>query len=528
MLVYANEFYLKPQERLLEKVKAPIKEWLGRKLGQTFRSTLIIPFSPPFTVMRPDTGLNEVSIIGTPDHAADYCLSINYRHSDDTVSGRAWFTRIGLERSSPDAPLRVTILLETSEVSPQAGQHPVTPTKPGIVADILNSCEPDDRTPGKLVKTLNEDTLAEFESEISNPYRRYPIIVISPDDFSEQPLLNETKLGKLIDGLAQTYVIPEKRVAWRLRDQLPAYYTAWNGSVTVISPRRDGKALGRVYRNDEIEGICLDGDKPFEQFLFEEITHRSNLPLSRRHISHEWVGRRLIAFKIAQLKEAGKSGADWVELVKVYEEERDLARKTAKDLDFKLEEAEESNGQLRQQIADLETKVRSQQWHLNNANQTVRQAESVPPEEAAPESLFEFVDCVSSQFGDRLELASNAEKTLKKSPYEDVSRAWKAFNLLGTHFHSAFTGQLPMPEAISAMRAEVDGKYSANNSGITAGKCVGYERIHGGKKSTLDKHIQLGTARDPRFCFRIYFEWEPELEKIIILHAGEHLDTTTS
>ena len=85
-----------------------------------------------------------------------------------------------------------------------------------------------------------------------------------------------------------------------------------------------------------------------------------------------------------------------------------------------------------------------------------------------------------------------------------------------------------MPEAISAMREEVDGRYSANNSGITAGKCDGYERIHGGKKYILDKHIQLGTARDPWFCFRIYFEWEPELEKIIILHAGEHLDTTTS
>lgn len=37
------------------------------------------------------------------------------------------------------------------------------------------------------------------------------------------------------------------------------------------------------------------------------------------------------------------------------------------------------------------------------------------------------------------------------------------------------------------MREEVDGRYSANNSGITAGKCDGYERIHGGKKYILDK-----------------------------------------
>jgi hypothetical protein len=528
MLVYATEFYLKHQDGLLDNVKSAIKQWLGKKLGPAFRSMLIIPFSEPFSVTRPETGLNEVSIIGTPDKAEDYCLSINYRHGDSAVSGRAWFTRIGLERSSPDAPMRVTVLLETSEVSPQAGQYLVTPTKPRIVADILNCCEPDDRTPGRLLKILSEDTLDEFRSEIGNTRRRYPIIVVSPDDFTEEPLLDPTELWRLIVGLAQVYVIPEKRLAWRLRDQLPAWYTAWDGSVTVISPERDGKALGRVYRNDEIEGICLDGNKPFERFLFEEITHRSNLPMSRRHISHEWVGRRLIAFKIAQLKEAGRAGGDLEELVKSYEEDRNVARQTAEDLEFKLVEMEESNSQLREKIAELENKVRTQQWHLKNASQTVRQMESGASAEAAPESLSEFVDCVASQLGDCLELAGNAEKSLRKSPYEDLGRAWMAFQLLGTKFHSAFCGQLPMQEAISAMRVEVDGRYAANNSGITAGKCDGYERTHRGKKYTLNKHIQLGTARDPRFCFRIYFEWEPELKRIIILHAGEHLDTTTS
>lgn len=527
MLVYATEFYLKPEEGLLEKVKAPIKAWLGKKLGPAFRHVLIIPFNEPFVVTRPDTGHNEVRIIGTPDHAPDYCLSITYRHLDSMVSGRAWFTRIGIERSSPTEPLRVTIVLETSEVSPQAAQHPVTPTKPGIVSDILNACEPDELTPGKHIKALSEAMLPAFRAELTNPNRRYPLIVISPDDFTEQPLLDEGELAKLLVGLAQVYVIDQKREAWRLRNQLPSFHTAWDGSVTVISPEKAGMAFGKVYRNEEIEAIRLEEAKPFERFLFEEITHRSNLPVSRRHIGDEWVGRRLIAFKIAQLKEDGAAGRDWVELVKIYEQERDLARRAAEELEFKLEETEEFNDQLRQQILELETKVRSQQWHLKNASQSSQTPQPEAMAEPEPASLSEFSDFIHDQFAEQLELASHAEKTLKKSPFEDVALAWGAFKTLANQFHAAFTQQLPMQEAITFLR-EAGGKYTGNNSEITAGRCDGYERSHAGKKYTLNKHIQLGSARDPRYCFRLYFEWEPDRQKIIILHAGEHLDTLAS
>jgi len=527
MLVYATEFYLKPEDGLLEKAKAPIKTWLGKKLGPAFRPVLIIPFNEPFTIARPGTGQNEVRIIGTPDHAPDYCLSITDRHLDAQVSGRAWFTRIGLERSSPSAPLRVTILLETSEVSPQAAQHPVTPTKPGIVSDILNGCEPDELTPGKHIRQLSEATLSEFQAEIADPRRRHPIIVISPDDFTEQPLLDEAELARLLVGLAQVYVIDQKREAWRLRNQLPPWHTAWDGSVTVISPERAGKAFGKVYRNDEIEAIRLESARSFERFLFEEITHRSNLPLSRRHIGDEWVGRRLIAFKIAQLKEAGADGKDWAEFARIYEEERDLARKAAEKLEFKLEETEESNERLRQQIVELENKVRSQQWHLKNAAQSTLAPQPAAMAKPEPASLTEVTSHVLEQFADQLELTSHAEKTLKKSPYEDVSLAWGAFKALANQFHAAFTQQLPMQEAIASLR-EAGGKYASNNSEFTAGRCDGYERTHAGKKYTLNKHLQLGSARDPRYCFRLYFEWEPAREKIIVLHAGEHLDTLAS
>ena len=527
MLVYANEFFLKSDPDLLKKVKQGIKYWLDGKLGPAFRSTKIIPFAENLVIKDSSTGVNEISIIGTPDHAPDYCLSINFRHSDSQVSGRAWFTRIGLERTSPNAPMRVTVLLETSEISPQVALNPVFPSKPGVVSEILNRCEVDALTPGKDIKLLTLETLAEFQAEIETPNRRHPVLVVSPDDFSEEPLVDVNDLKRRLVGLAQTYVIPDKRMAWKLRDTLPSYHTAWDGSITVIGTLRDGKIMGRVFRNDEIEAICNERWCSFERHLFEEITHRSNLSMSRRHVSRDVVGRRLIAFKIAKLREEATTVEGLEEVVRSYEEERDKAKTHAEDLEFRLLAAEESNERLREDINELEKRIRTQLFQLNQARAVAPAIEPAEIDEPNPTTLVELGEMVRTLFGSRLVLTNHAEKTLRKSPFEDVARAWRAFRILGSQFYGAFTKELRMQDAIDELRS-VPGAYAGNNSESTAGRCAGYERLYNGKNYTLNKHILLGSARDPRHCFRLYFEWEPQENKIIVLHAGEHLDTLST
>lgn len=527
MLVYANEFYLKPQDDLLKKVKEGIKYWLDGKLGAAFRSTKIIPFAENMIIRDPNTGINDISIIGTPDSAPDYCLSINFRHNDSKVSGRAWFTRIGLERPSPDASMRVTVLLETSEISPQVALNPVSPSKPGVVSEILNRCEVDPRTPGKEVKTLIPSSLDEFRAEIADVNRRHPIIVVSSDDFSEKPLVDTNDLRRRLVGLAQTYLIADKRAAWKLREVLPSYHTAWDGSITVISPVRDGKALGKVFKNDEIEAICHDRGFSFERHLFEEITHRSNLSMSRRQISHDVVGRRLIAFKLAKLREQATNIDGLEEVVKSYEEDRDKAQKHAAELESQLFSAEEANERLREEIDALEKKIRTQQFHLKQSRETSGRAEAAQTREPVPSTLTELGEMAQILFGDRLVLTNHAEKTLRKSPYEDVERAWGAFRALATQFFGVFTKELRMQDAVEGLR-ELPGQYAGSNSESTAGQCAGYERIYNNRTYVLNKHIKLGNARDPRHCFRLYFEWEPDENKIIVLHAGEHLDTLST
>lgn len=527
MLVYANEFYFKPQPDLLGKLKGGIKAWLDKKLGVPFYNVKIIPFAENLVIRDPNTGVNEVSIIGTPDSAPDYCLSINFRHNDSQVNGRAWFTRIGMERASADAPMRVTVLLETSEISPQVALFPVSPSKPGVVSYILNRCELDPQTSGRNIKTLGTASLDEFQSEISDRNRRYPIIVVSPDDFSEQPLINADDLRKNLVGLAQTYLIADKHEARRLKSSLPPYHTAWDGSIAVIGSVRDGRAHGRVYKNDEIEAICHDAGFSFERYLFEDITHRNNLPMSRRHISHDVVGRRLIAFRINKLRQEATTVEGLEQVVQSYEEDRDKAQQHASDLEFKLLSSEETNEEHKQQIDELEKKIRTLQFQLKHARELSVSQESAQAVEVAPISLSKMVFELQNRYAGQLVITGNAERTMKKSPFEDVGRVWAAFKVLGGAFYAVFKQELHMEDAIEELRL-VPGQYAGNNSEVTAGRYNGYERIHNNKKYSLNKHIALGKARDPRLCFRLYFEWEPAEGKIVVLHAGEHLDTQSS
>lgn len=530
MLVYANEFHLAPDEHSLETLKRAIHRWLRKKIGPSFTNTKIIPFAQPFAIRDPQTGVNEVMIFGTPDDAPDYCLSITYRHNDSAVHGRAWFTRIGIERATPKSPLRVTILLETSDLSPQVAANPVTASLPGVVYDILGDCRLDERTPGAAVRVLTAAKAKKFEDIIADPCRHHAILVVSPDDFSEEPCVDTDAIQQRLVGLAQIYEIRDKREAWKLRKLLPSYHTAWDGSITLISPGRSGSAPGRVFRHDDIDAIRHDTGLEFDRHLFNELTHRFNLPKSRRHIGDEVVGRRLMAFKLARLREQASGVSGLEEIVESYEEDRDKAQKHSEELEFKLLSAEEEIERLAGEKQELERQVRTLRFHLNQAGQAATPApagEEESIEEPIPANASEAGERAVGKFPDKLILTNHAKKTLNSSPYEDGEKVLAVFTCLATAFHAAFTGTLRMQDAIAQLQ-ESGATYSANQSDITAGMKTGYQRSYKGKKYKLNRHIILGKARDPRHCFRVYFEWEADEKRILVLHAGNHLDTQST
>lgn len=529
MIVYANEFYLERREGDLEGLKSAIKSWLRRNIGPDFSWVKIIPMATPFLMRHERTGYNEVRIFGTPDHAADYCLSITYRHDCAETKGRSWVTRFGIERHNPNDPLHVTFVLETDDVSPQVAAVSIKASQPGVVGGIVRACGLDAKTPGGHVLELNEMNVERFKNLIADRDRSHILLVVSPDDFSEEPNVDLELLQSKLVGLAQVLSIPNKQAARKLKSILPSYHTAWDGSITLIHPNRTGSALGRVYRLDEIEDICFERNQPFEQYLFEEITHRFNRAKSRRHVSEDVVSRRLVAFKLARLREENAGASGMEEILESYEEDRDRARRQADDLELKLLSAEELLEQAQQEKADLARQIRALQYQLSRAkaaeseDSTVKSSTVAPP----PELLEDLIPWIENSFAECLVLTNHAQKTIKDSPFEDVPRVAETFRLLSAEIYPVFSEGRRFGEVIPLLSA-IPAKYAGNQSEVTAGKKGGYERTYNGRKYALQKHISLGNARDPKHCFRLYFEWEPAENKIIVLHAGEHLDTQST
>lgn len=53
-----------------------------------------------------------------------------------------------------------------------------------------------------------------------------------------------------------------------------------------------------------------------------------------------------------------------------------------------------------------------------------------------------------------------------------------------------------------------------------------YQAIVGGKRVTLDLHIQGNSGRDPRRCLRIYLKADDARQIVCVRHLPTHLDST--
>jgi len=144
-----------------------------------------------------------------------------------------------------------------------------------------------------------------------------------------------------------------------------------------------------------------------------------------------------------------------------------------------------------------------------------------------PRRLIDFPVACDLCFGERIVFDKPAIRSLEDSPFEDVESAWACVRLL-------FEGFLPhyrsgaefstVQKAIERCRAS----YSSHMSPLTVGQHANfYVRNYQGSKIVLQKHLCIGISRDPKHCFRLFFEWLPETRQILILHAGRHHPTLT-
>jgi hypothetical protein len=150
-----------------------------------------------------------------------------------------------------------------------------------------------------------------------------------------------------------------------------------------------------------------------------------------------------------------------------------------------------------------------------------------------PTDLGVLEKWITEHHSDRIILHPRAINAAKKSRFEDVSLIYAAVDFLGIEY---WTSRTAIPDQAADIRCQSDLKLrelkldlAPSISATAAGK-EGDEYIvtypqGTNEKRLLDQHISKGSARDERFCLRIYFFWDEELKKVVIGWLPSHLDT---
>jgi hypothetical protein len=534
MLVYSVALLLKKTSSV-ESVLGVVSRWLSRKANQPISAVSLQSTSQ--SSLR-EGGLQVVS----SDSSFPMLQSIRYTHRDRVESGRQWVIEVGIRRQRVDSEIECSVLLRTDEISTQV-ETKVQPTVPVMVHDILRHCSPSGGTPGLSTITLDNDNEVEaFGYAIEYHERRHPYVLVSPTA-DEKYLIDIERLRYLLEGLADVIQIPIGADTFLIERVLGKQYAAWRGAINLIFP--EVQLLGRRFAPtrrllpDEIGNLFEEGANP-ETEILSLVTHRTNIPNSRRHISPETVAETIRRRELARSQKEASATGESAKYIELLEED-------GRDRDQKIEKYQHNISQLQDdinalngivtQIDDENRQLRFEREGLKltlshvggSGDEGLASGVSNPMREVllniASDSFTprKSLLVISRLFPDRVAILESAWKSADDS--ETFKERKKGFDLLWkmvTDYWDALANGTGDAEA----RNVFGNAYSARESEtVETNKRARKLRTFNYKGRNLEmmRHLKIGVKDSVAETLRVHFEWDASARKIVIGHCGPHL-----
>jgi polyhydroxyalkanoate synthesis regulator phasin len=548
MLVYCTTLWLNcPSDQVFYNIAA----WLSEKTGERITpDTLRRPIN--FTTENRDT----IRVVKWDE---DYpkLYSITHQHPDRDAdgnkisTGRLWTTEIGVRCINANSPVELSVMVSTYEVSTRVNTR-IQLKCPEIVPKVLENCSPTPRTPGCFIAQLHERDAEIFWDLLQDPERQHALVLVSPTKEGPYPV-DLRNLQSQLGGLADIIRVSRKADTYALADYLGKAYSAWNGAINVIFPRQKDQIsfYSKRLMLEDIEQILPEegetwtaDDKRVAEIL-SIVTHRSNLPNMKRHISPQLVtNSRLHGELSIRREEALKSGdletfyRSYIQELEEclskerqeYQEERDqllyriinledrLTLQTSKDVQETYIE------QLRAQVDALQA---SFAYSRPTAETTFTEPVKVAFINALNEcpTLEESLKVIEALFGDRvviLDSAWSSARDAESYKYKDTGfeLLWK----LVTQYWEVLSNGKGDTEARAIFGMN---KYSAKESEtVTFNRRARLLRTfrYKGEDVYMEKHLRDNVNPSVVETIRVHFHWDAEDRKIVIGHCGAHLD----
>lgn len=138
------------------------------------------------------------------------------------------------------------------------------------------------------------------------------------------------------------------------------------------------------------------------------------------------------------------------------------------------------------------------------------------------------IDQWAAQNADRIIVLPRAISATKRSPYESAELLYACLELLAEEYRLVKLGQADrnaFKVKAETLGLEFGGSVEPSTAGMLGDQ---YFIRWRGSRRFLDQHLAKGSARDPRFCLRIYFTFCEDEKKAVVGSMPAHLGTSYS
>jgi hypothetical protein len=362
---------------------------------------------------------------------------------------------------------------------------------------------------------VEPDSVDQLIELLLSKTRRHPVVVLSPDPYSETWSVDPFVVSNYVAGVASVQVLSSKWAGFALTDEVGKQYSCYNGAVRIYWPRFSLEAdpfFHRLWLPSEISEF--GGSEVFARSLLRIIAVAASFrfvepePLRafRRH--HDEA-------RLAALKATNASDYD-----ALFEEYAKLDTET-RQLREQLEVAIRDNETLRENLSAI--------W--SNPEEPAVTAPKAATVDDRPD-LTSVHDAVAEaqQRTTHLVYLDDAFSSAEESPFKQpgkVYTALMAIDEVARRWAEQLAGGPKLGPRKEAFR-ELGFNYKEDISQTSKGKWGSeYTYIYDGKKTLFAPHITIG-AKQVDKCLSIHIFWDESKQRIVIAHVGRHKTNTRS
>ena len=472
------------------------------------------------------------------------------------IYGR-WHTRIGIIGNADSCI--VNIQLSRYIVRGFIGEAaPPIPSTPRIVK-MLFSDEANVVRVGstflndKPIYLTSETLTSKFIPDLTDPNRTLSLILITTDEESKLPVRNLKNLTKQLFGMADIYVLDwhDRALMNTYREAFlkntPAYdYGMECSSLKIYCKPVDltvpaDNEMGMAYAKYLIDRYTRHGENRFINVLRQGICRASDRVagdiLSIADV--RWLDgideAKRLSSRIKKLKQRVKGDSGGNETVDSLRDEISGLQKDIADWEEIAGELETSNSEaaakidmLTRDAMRLENEKRAVERKLEmteleqlnaNALNGIRKVLTV-----VPENLTQLLDLAKVLYPDRIVILPDAYRSAKK--FDGIlTEEWEILVATATTLWDLCFKETVNDRLGSEFKKRTGYELARGESGTTCAMpnlMKLRKRMYKGKEVDISPHIK---GRNVKTAFRLHFYIDRDEEKIVIGHAGEHMDT---